>query len=551
MNILNTRDNDLGKTPKNREELKKLGLLDSIIINSENSFIDQNLSNNREVQRNYLDILNKGTFRKPVEKLVIKKFVISQDSNNFSFASFKNKELLTEKEDFYTEYVFNHELIGNLSFFPLNSLNYTIEDNAFFNSFKKRTDSNINLIEGVGSSITGGNNSDGNEFVRVSFPSQISNTKIVSGVSYRLRKNFPYLVINSGVVALNSNLFSGNASFKNNLISWNTGHTNGIVTGSFNGHYLPYPNTVELQKSYRTTCPLKISTKYDNINSGNDVLHGLLVVSTGNGSNQKICYVSPHSAKSITANTIIFNQKQTVDIYNKTGIQTVATGVNLKVLDIDSSYYSGELFNSGITYSNYSSGYLNNLYNSGVSIYNQYSGNTPSGALNFLNINPYKCDNNQHLYQQTPLKDTAFYKFYNNLYTGSKSLNTGTWNGIIPSGSVYTIELISTKLNTKIGINKDFYMIYSGFGTNDNLDIGITTATKNYFEDNFDLPYLSDNQITKTGKGFSDTLYNAILLAKNRAKQMIFVTINNIFKKNNLTPLTSRAKRLKLFTERN
>jgi hypothetical protein len=32
---------------------------------------------------------------------------------------------------------------------------------------------------------------------------------------------------------------------------------------------------------------------------------------------------------------------------------------------------------------------------------------------------------------------------------------------------------------------------------------------------------------------------------------MIFVTINNIFKKNNLTPLTSRAKRLKLFTERN
>lgn len=551
MNNLNTREIDLEREPKSREELKKLGLLDRLIINSENSFIDENLSNNREIQRNYVDIVNKGTFRKPVEKIITKKLVTKKDFSTFSFVGFKNKELISEKEDFYSEYVFNHEFIGNLSFFPLNYINYTIEDNAFFNSFKNHTDENINLIRGVGSSITGGNNYSGNEFVRVSFPSGISNTNIVSGISYRLRKNFPYLLINSGLTSLNSNTISGRAEIKNHFISWNNTHTSGIITGSYNGHYLPYPNTIELQKSFRTTCPLKISTKYDYANTGDNVLHGLLLISTGNGINQKICYVSPHGIKSITANTIIFNQKPVVDIYNKTGLQTVATGINVKVLDIDSSYYSGELFNSGITYSNYSDEYVDNLYNSGMAIYNQYSGNTPSGALNFLNINPYKCESGQHIYQKTPLKDTAFYKFYNNLYSGSKSLNTGTWNGIIPSGTVYTIELISTKLNTDIGINKDFYIIYSGFGTNDSLDVNITTATKDYFQNNVDLPYLNDKQITKTGRGFSNTLYNSIFLAKNKAKQMMFVIINNIFKNNNLTALSSRAKRLKLFIERN
>ena len=551
MNNLNTREIDLEREPKNREELKKLGLLDRLIINAENSFIDENLSNNREIRSNYIDVVNKGTFRKPVQKIITKKLVTKKDSSTFSFIGFKNKELISEKEDFYSEYIFNHEFIGNLSFFPLNYVNYTIEDNAFFNSFKNYTDENINLIRGVGSSITGGNNYSGNEFVRVSFPSGVSNTNIISGISYRLRKNFPYLMINSGLTSLNSNTISGRADARNHFISWNSNHTSGIVTGSYTGHYLPYPNTVELQRSFRTTSPLKISTKYDYFNSGEDVLHGLLLISTGNGINQKVCYVSPHGVKSITANTIIFNQKPIVDIYNKTGVQNVATGINVKVLDIDSSYYSGSLFNSGITYSNYSDEYVDNVYNSGMSIYNQYSGNTPSGALNFLNINPYKCQSNQHVYQETPLKDTAFYKFYNNLYSGGKTLSTGTWNGIIPSGTVYSIELISTKLNTDIGINKDFYIIYSGFGTNDNLDVNITTATKDYFQNNVDLPYLNDKQITKTGRGFSNTLYNSIFLAKNRAKQMMFAIINNIFKSNNLTALSSRAKRLKLFIERN
>jgi hypothetical protein len=553
VNNLNTRESDLGRSPKSRQELKRLGLLDRITLTSENSFIDTNLSNNRDTQRIYLDIVNKGTLRKPSNKVITKELVIRQDFNTSSVIGFRNTELISDKEDFYAEYNFNHELIGNLSFFPLNYINYTIEDNSFFNSFKNYTDENINLVRGVGSSVTGGNDSSGNEFVRISFPSGVSNTNTVSGISYRLRKNFPYLVMSSGLVSLNSNNISGKAEVRNHFRSWNNTYTSGIVTGSYPGHYLPYPNTIELQKSFKAPCPLKISTKYNYINTGDNVLHGLLIISTGNGISQKVCYVSPHEVKPITANTITFNQKSYVDSYNKTGVQNVATGINIKVLDIDSSYYSGQLFGSGITESNYSNEYVDNLYNSGISIFNQYTGETPSGALNFLNINPYKCDNNQHLYQATPLKDTAFYKFYNNLYSSSKTLSTGTWDGIIPSGAVYTIELISTKLNTYIGINKDFYIIYSGFGTNDPLDIKITTAIQDYFQQNTNLPYLDSRGrgINKTGRGFSNTLYNSIFLAKNRAKQMVFTIINNIFKKNNLTALSSRAKRLNLFIERN
>ena len=97
MSNLNTREIDLEKTPKNRQELKKLGLLDRLIINSENSFIDENLSNNRDIQRNYLDIVNKGTFRKPSERKITKKLVVKKDFNNSSFLGFKNKEILKEK----------------------------------------------------------------------------------------------------------------------------------------------------------------------------------------------------------------------------------------------------------------------------------------------------------------------------------------------------------------------------------------------------------------------------------------------------------------------
>lgn len=55
--------------------------------------------------------------------------------------------------------------------------------------------------------------------------------------------------------------------------------------------------------------------------------------------------------------------------------------------------------------------------------------------------------------QNIPLKDTLFYKLYNHIYNGSKTLATGTWDGTIPSGSHFTVELISTYFDDDFGID--------------------------------------------------------------------------------------------------
>jgi hypothetical protein len=79
-------------------------------------------------------------------------------------------------------------------------------------------------------------------------------------------------------------------------------------------------------------------------------------------------------------------------------------------------------------------------------------------------------NNNDHFIQSTPLKDTYFYKFYNQLH--KNAINTGTWNGIIPSGVRFSVELISTTLNNEIGIKSpsNISVFYSGYGSNDIID---------------------------------------------------------------------------------
>jgi len=103
-----------------------------------------------------------------------------------------------------------------------------------------------------------------------------------------------------------------------------------------------------------------------------------------------------------------------------------------------------------------------------------YSGNSGSFFLtdfnSFIPYNHYKVTN--YLKQETPIKDTWFYKIYSGVYTsgnGRKLFNTGTWNGIIPSGTNLYIEYIST--NNVVGTtNTEFLITYTGYGTNDDID---------------------------------------------------------------------------------
>ena len=115
--------------------------------------------------------------------------------------------------------------------------------------------------------------------------------------------------------------------------------------------------------------------------------------------------------------------------------------------------------------------------------YFSFSGDILSGSYNnsdIFNINlealipytEYKINNN-YLKQSTPLKDTWFYKLYSGVYTtgnGLKSFNTGTWNGVIPSGTNIYIQYIST--NDVVGSdNTEFLITYTGYGSNDENDI--------------------------------------------------------------------------------
>jgi hypothetical protein len=116
----------------------------------------------------------------------------------------------------------------------------------------------------------------------------------------------------------------------------------------------------------------------------------------------------------------------------------------------------------------------------------------------------YTLGSQNHLMQTTPLSDTAFHHFYNKLYStnSSKSINRGTWDGIIPPGVSFSVEFISTKLDSQVGLNKDLYIVYSGYGSADQIDskaqryINTTFASKNlkkvkYEEFNRSLSYTS------------------------------------------------------------
>lgn len=124
-----------------------------------------------------------------------------------------------------------------------------------------------------------------------------------------------------------------------------------------------------------------------------------------------------------------------------------------------------------------------------LNTYFELSGELASGAYSdtygisniniesFIPYTEYKINNN-YLKQTTPLKDTWFYKIYSGIYSsgnGSKLLNTGTWNGIVPSGTNIYIEYIST--NDTVGSNNtEFLITYTGYGSNNDIDIELRST---------------------------------------------------------------------------
>ena len=142
----------------------------------------------------------------------------------------------------------------------------------------------------------------------------------------------------------------------------------------------------------------------------------------------------------------------------------------------------------------------------------------------------------QYLKQNTPIQDTLYYKFYSGIYTGSKTFNTGTWDGIIPSGTTFTIELITPEFNKYVGTKAQLYLLYSGFGTNDVTDALITkymtqnNITSGYFQ-NSNI-YVGDYIGYKSmGRSYGRTSHESLINALINSRYITLSKISNLLKK--------------------
>jgi hypothetical protein len=192
---------------------------------------------------------------------------------------------------------------------------------------------------------------------------------------------------------------------------------------------------------------------------------------------------------------------------------SVASGMVVQGIIIDSMFSTGNIFpESGLTSKTYAerSGIRNNssqwptsttpgfenrfdnewIMNNIPDLYNEFPSLTSSEIQTLLIQESYgqllsmqdlyKVED--HIQQSTPLKDTWFYKLYSGVYSvGNKNINTGTWNGIIPSGTQLFAEYLST--TDFCGTLNKFLLVHTGYGFNSIEDVNIRAGMLNNFRD--------------------------------------------------------------------
>jgi hypothetical protein len=121
------------------------------------------------------------------------------------------------------------------------------------------------------------------------------------------------------------------------------------------------------------------------------------------------------------------------------------------------------------------------------------------------------------LQQSIPLKNTLFYKLYEPIYR-KDSLNTGTWNGVIPSGTPFQIEILRTKNDTH-GIDnnfqfnlysKNYFTLFSGYTVTES---GVNEISSGVFESGIHYNYILNEDTNEYLNGHFEgkaTLYSEI-----------------------------------------
>lgn len=503
-----------------KQNLKRLGLGGVLTSNSDTQFIDDIKITHKQLQSATLDILNEGTLRDPKPVLVIKELVDASPTCK----DYKLHRVPVEENGHYTEIDFQYKLLGQLSFFNMKKKQYDAEENDNFIRILENTVLPESYYQ---------KNAPHGQFV---YPTGNSNTTRLTGF-YTNATGKSQVFVNSRNAALTGRLYSNSFHYR----AWKTADTAGKLDGSYNNFYLPYPLTIYQTNYNGFNVDTKITTSaLENFIGENEThLNGLLVISTGDGTGSRVCYVSPHGAKSGLLDTFVFAQDIAVNSFNgQTGIKKVSSGLSIRALSLGSEYFSlngltGHVFSgSGIQFSNASGlfdDYEKDFYVTGITGY----------------INPFKLDSNQHIWQSEPLKDTLFYKFYNNLYDGSKKLSTGTWNGIIPANTVFQIELIAIELNKKIGLELPLHIVYSGYGSNDSIDAKCTKYLQHLttgieLEDTTFL--VEGNSFQIKGRGYGETKESAWTAANKDIQYNINNKVSRILKRNIIEVIKQNSK---------
>lgn len=485
---------------QSQEDLIKLGLGGVVSINSESQFTDQDITKHKILKGYKLDLINKGTLKKPEIDLIVKETIDNQsDYRIYKYYSIP----VDPKTKYSSESEIEIPLFGELSYYSYDKKFKDVNENNFFKKF-------VNDNKIIGTDITG-------SFSRFSFDSGFSNYSTLSGSSYNLRSG---TYTNSTGKNLS---FTTQTTIKDysRVKLWTGSNTSGVVSGNFKDYYIPYPNTIDLANYNAYNIPLKISTFLNDLNPKGQELNGILMISTGNGINYKICYISPHGLKSGYQNTYTYGSGNSKNEFS--GILTpkrISSGILLKSLTLGSEYYTGTIFpETGVRFATEEkSGDWDKYSVTGITGY----------------INDYDIDSNQYIKQDIAIKDTLFYKFYSGLYTGKKTFNTGTWNGIIPTGVNTSVEFLSTELNKEIGMGPNIYFIYSGFGTNDSIDAKCYNYLSHFNQEDGFIKNtkikIDGSSLKIRGYGFADTSDEAFIQSKYNAKYNFFNKISNILK---------------------
>jgi hypothetical protein len=319
-----------------------------------------------------------------------------------------------------------------------------------------------------------------------------------------------------------------------------TGSTSGVLPTGIPGYNIP-PSWITYPHAYQTTSYPAFNTDLIVVPKGDSNfatgIKDLLIISTGI-STKKIIYVSPHKPYSfigfwaeLTPSSRIAITGISGSIVNTRDVFKLASG-NLLSISSEENAVSGL---------------------QGYQGYDMFSGIPSLDSL--YNVDQVK------LQQSIPLKNTLFYKLYEPIYR-KDSVNTGTWNGVIPSGTPFQIEILRTK-NDTLGIDnnfqfnlysKNYFTLFSGYTVTES---GVNEISSGVLESGIRYNYIVNDNTNEYLNGHFEgkaTLYsqtsskNAEYLAKQSAyKKMRSKLLGTLWDKGFTKTNSKVNKMIKLF----